>query len=82
MNSTASTAVEYIRKLYKAEKDLEKSKASTNEIYKVHQEKSIPIFSKYNKWLETQIKIFLTIAQMEGLTLILIGANVKPKIML
>lgn len=62
MNSTASTAVEYIRKLYKAEKDLEKSKASTNEIYKVHQEKSIPIFSKYNKWLETQIKIFLTIA--------------------
>ena len=44
--SVVDTAVKYINQLYKIENELTKSKATIEQIYKTHQEKSIPILAE------------------------------------
>lgn len=56
--SVVDTAVKYINQLYKIENELTKSKATIEQIYKTHQEKSIPILAEYKEWLEKQCEIF------------------------
>ena len=58
MNSYCNTAIDYINKLYKIEKELRKSKASIKEIFDTRKEKSIPIINEYFKWLKSIDDIF------------------------
>jgi len=51
----AGTALKYISKLYKIEKQAREQELSTDELYKVRQEKAVPILKEFKKWLDARI---------------------------
>lgn len=64
MNTYCNTAIDYINKLYRIEKELRKSKASIKEIFDTRNEKSIPIINEYFKWLKSVDDIFPKTSKM------------------
>ena len=50
-NSSADKALNYIRKLYRIEKEARESGLPTDEIYQVRQQESKPILDKLRDWL-------------------------------
>lgn len=52
----AGTALKYISKLYKIEKQAIKKELSAEEIYKERQEKAVPILNEFKKWLDAKVE--------------------------
>ncbi len=52
----ASTALKYISKLYKIEKEARELGLSADNIYKNRQEKAVPILDEFKKWLDARIE--------------------------
>ena len=51
-NGSADKALNYIRKLYRIEKEARKKGLSSDELYQVRQEESKPILNKFKQWLK------------------------------
>ncbi len=51
-NCSADKALDYIRKLYRIEKEAREKGLSTDEIYLVRQQESKPILDKFKQWLD------------------------------
>jgi transposase len=50
----ADTALEYIGRLYRLEREARQKKLSTEEVYRMRQEQSAPIVKAFKKWLRYQ----------------------------
>jgi transposase len=51
----AGIALKYISKLYKIEKQAREQELSTDDLYKVRQEKAVPILKEFKKWLDARV---------------------------
>ncbi len=51
----AGTALKYISKLYKIEKQAREQELSTDGLYKLRQEKAVPILKEFKKWLDARV---------------------------
>ena len=56
LSGNAGTALKYISKLYKIEKQAREKGLTTEEIYKERQEKAVPILDEFKKWLDAKIE--------------------------
>lgn len=52
----AGTALKYISKLYKIEKEAQKLELSAADLYRVRQEKAVPILNEFKKWLDAKVE--------------------------
>ena len=52
----AGTALKYISKLYKIEKQAREKGLSAEEIYKERQEKAVPLLKEFKKWLDAKVE--------------------------
>ena len=52
----AGTALKYISKLYKIEKEAREKGLSANDLYKERQEKAVPILNEFKKWLDAKVE--------------------------
>ena len=55
-SGNAGTALKYISKLYKIEKQAREKGLSAEEIYKERQEKAVPILNEFKKWLDAKVE--------------------------
>ncbi|MCP4552969.1 MAG: IS66 family transposase [Bacteroidetes bacterium] len=55
-SGNAGTALKYISKLYKIEKQAKEKGLSPEEIYKERQEKAVPLLEEFKKWLDVKIE--------------------------
>lgn len=56
LSGNAGTALKYIGKLYKIEKQAREKGLTTEELYKERQEKAVPILDEFKKWLDAKIE--------------------------
>ena len=54
-SGNAGTALKYISKLYKIEKQAREQELSTDDLHKVRQEKAVPILNEFKKWLDQKV---------------------------
>lgn len=54
-SGNAGTALKYISKLYKIEKQAREKGLSTDDLYKARQEKAVPILNEFKKWLDAKV---------------------------
>ncbi len=52
----AGTALNYIRKLYKIEKDARQNELSVAQLYEQRQLRSVPILEEFKKWLDARVE--------------------------
>jgi len=55
-SGNAGTALKYISKLYKIEKQVREKKMSAEEIYSERQEKAVPLLNEFKKWLDAKVE--------------------------
>jgi len=55
-SGNAVTALKYISKLYKIEKQAKEKGLSPEEIYKERQEKAVPLLNEFKKWLDVKVE--------------------------
>jgi transposase len=55
-SGNAGTALKYISKLYKIEKQAKEKGLSPEEIYKERQEKAVPLLDEFKKWLDAKVE--------------------------
>ena len=56
LSGNAGTALKYISKLYKIEKQAKEKGLSPEEIYKERQEKAVPLLDEFKKWLDVKVE--------------------------
>jgi transposase len=56
LSGNAGTALKYISKLYKIEKQAKEKGLSPEEIYKERQEKAVPLLNEFKKWLDVKVE--------------------------
>ncbi|MCF6248637.1 MAG: IS66 family transposase [Desulfobacula sp.] len=54
-SGNAGTALKYISKLYKIEKQAQEQELSMDDLYKVRQKKAVPILNEFKKWLDARV---------------------------
>ena len=52
----AGTALKYISKLYKIEKEARNQDLSVEDLYRERQEKAVPILNEFKKWLDAKVE--------------------------
>jgi len=55
-NGNAGTALKYISKLYKIEKQAKEKELSAEEIYRERQEKAVLLLNEFKKWLDVKVE--------------------------
>jgi transposase len=55
-SGNAGTALKYISKLYKIEKQAKEKGLSPEEIYKERQDKAVPLLNEFKKWLDVKVE--------------------------
>ncbi|MCK5165430.1 MAG: IS66 family transposase [Desulfobacula sp.] len=55
-SGNAGTALKYISKLYKIEKQAKEKGFSPEKIYKERQEKAVPLLNEFKKWLDVKVE--------------------------
>ena len=56
VTGNAGIALKYIRKLYKIERKAKEQELSPDELFKVRQDKSVPILNEFKKWLDVMVE--------------------------
>ena len=88
-SGNAGAALKYISKLYKIEKQAREQELSADDLYKVRQEKAVPILNEFKKWLDAKVDkaapksllgkaIGYTLGQWHRLILYVEDGNVGP----
>jgi len=56
LSSNAGTALKYISRLYKIEKEAKQAKLTTEQLYEERQSKAVPLLKEFKKWLDARVE--------------------------